>query len=207
MKRVGMDGQVQDQTAREVGKPSNKRRKSATTEERVDWEALEAEEEDDGGDGEEDEGQERKKRKIKHGLDGKPVKKGKEKEDPLAGLMSDKKKGKKKEKSAQQQEDGAGSRATPLPKAKPTAKEQISDEDEEEAPVAETSAPAAAPASLTTLQNSMSSQLSSAKFRWLNEKLYTIPSGEAVGLMRNEGGRAFDDVSQKAVLLYSKPIR
>lgn len=56
-----------------------------------------------------------------------------------------------------------------------------------------------APTTLTHLQNSLTSKLSSAKFRWLNEQLYTTPSGKAWELMRSEGGRAFDDVSLAAL--------
>jgi hypothetical protein len=52
---------------------------------------------------------------------------------------------------------------------------------------------------LTSLQNSLTSKLSSAKFRWLNEQLYTTPSGKAWELMRGEGGRAFDDVSGRTI--------
>lgn len=55
----------------------------------------------------------------------------------------------------------------------------------------------AQPQQLTSLQNSLTSKLSSAKFRWLNEQLYTTPSGKAWELMRGEGGRAFDDVSRR----------
>lgn len=46
---------------------------------------------------------------------------------------------------------------------------------------------------LTSLQQKHASKLSSAKFRWLNEQLYNLPSTAGWDLMRNEGGRAFEE--------------
>jgi hypothetical protein len=61
--------------------------------------------------------------------------------------------------------------------------------------------PPVASVALTPLQASLTTSLQSAKFRWLNEQLYTRDSKDAVGLMRgaggdNEGvGGAFHEVS------------
>jgi hypothetical protein len=161
-----------------------------------------------------------KKRKVKHGLDGRPTGAAAGKVDPLAGLLGGKSKkdkkvegGKVKGQVKPKEKENSKAQATPtktVPKAQSQVQAspahalassevdlEIEDEDGSEIEIDEpTTTSQAQPQQLTSLQNSLTSKLSSAKFRWLNEQLYTTPSGKAWELMRGEGGRAFDDVSR-----------
>ena len=168
-----------------------------------------------------------KKRKVKHGLDGRPTGAAAGKSDPLAGLLGGKGKkekgaANKKQQQPQQPEKKVGltktkAQGTPVkastvgPSTKPEQEEEImdkppaeveddNDSDEDEAAADEDLSTSAPAQPLTSLQNSLTSKLSSAKFRWLNEQLYTTPSGKAWELMRSEGGRAFDDVSVRLTM-------
>jgi hypothetical protein len=145
-----------------------------------------------------------KKRKIKHGLDGRPTNANGGvpaglRADPLAGLLG-KGKGKKEKKAGGSTGQGKapqggmtkGGPSTSSTTAIATSTTSISQRPISPSP----EPPAIQPTTpMTTLQNSLSNKLESAKFRWLNEQLYTQPSGKGLELMRGEGGRAFEDVS------------
>lgn len=148
-----------------------------------------------------------KKRKVKHGLDGKPVGAAAPKSDPLAGLLGGKKKAKQSPATIPPRNE-QGKKQTHKQQPTVPAVESVTPSKSEtklEPVEAEVVVPTPAPAptqQLTALQSSLTSKLSSAKFRWLNEQLYTTPSGTAWDLMRSEGGRAFDDVSDMSCLVY-----
>jgi hypothetical protein len=164
---------------KKAGKKASARRKSGEREVDDDDKPLtmdelrkrlaEEEEEREDGEGKEEEP---KKKKIKYGLDGRPVL------PPgitsIAQLEGREKPKKTKQKKAQQV-------AAPVETQDP-------DSSDEEPAVPVPMAP------MTTLQSSLANKLSSAKFRWLNEQLYTLPSTQAWDLMRKEGGSAFADV-------------
>ncbi|KAG7528968.1 hypothetical protein FFLO_05867 [Filobasidium floriforme] len=158
-----------------------------------------------------------KKRKVKHGLDGRPTGAAAGKVDPLAGLLGGKGKKEKKVDGGKgkgqgqvrpKEKENVKGQAIPTKTATKAQAEvqassaharsevdlEIEDQNGSEAEIDEpTTTSQAQPQQLTSLQNSLTSKLSSAKFRWLNEQLYTTPSGKAWELMRGEGGRAFDD--------------
>lgn len=121
-----------------------------------------------------------KKKKIKYGLDGRPVL------PPgissIAELEGRDKPGKKAKQAKKAQQPHANTRVE-TQDSQPDAE---SSDDEPSLPVPM--------APMTTLQSSLANKLSSAKFRWLNEQLYTLPSTQAWDLMRKEGGSAFADV-------------
>lgn len=120
------------------------------------------------------------KKKIKYGLDGRPVlPPGVSSIAELEGKIKPKPKQAKKAQQAPQAQ-------TPEPQPSADAGSSEAEDDEPAPPVAQ--------APMTHLQSSLAHKLSSAKFRWLNEQLYTLPSTQAWDLMRKEGGSAFADV-------------
>lgn len=163
-----------------------------------------------------------KKRKIKHGLDGRPTNlnggvPSSLRGDPLAGLMG-KSKGKKNKVAGgagagagqgQSQQGGMAkgshSGSTPQPSGD-NVPAIPSDTLQPTLDSTSTPTPDPTPTSpstpMTSLQNSLSNKLESAKFRWLNEQLYTQPSGKGLELMRGEGGRAFEDVSLRRLISF-----
>lgn len=132
--------------------------------------------------------EEPKKKKIKYGLDGRPIL-------PPGVASIAELEGKTKSKGKGRQSLPAKQEEKKLEAPAPT--EEASSDEEDAAP--------AVPAPMTTLQSSLANKLSSAKFRWLNEQLYTLPSTEAWDLMRKEGGSAFADVSPPSLLFQLSP--
>jgi len=130
-----------------------------------------------------------KKKKTKAvpvGLDGRPL------HPPAAGPNSANAKP-KKQPPKQEQKKATESQESDRPSKKTKLEQQSTS-------VAPTSAsptaspakplptPTAAAVALTPLQATLTTSLQSAKFRWLNEQLYTRDSKDAVGLMRGAGG-------------------
>lgn len=157
---------------------------------------LAEESEDDASGGKEGKGanglEQPKKKKIKHGLDGRPIL-----PPGVSSIAELQGQGKSPKAKAKQPQQAPKQKQTPQPKkvetvstAVESAPQEQDEEDEEEEPEI-----SAVPQPMTSLQSSLVNKLSSAKFRWLNEQLYTLPSTEAWNLMRKEGGSAFSDVS------------
>ncbi|KAJ9107059.1 hypothetical protein QFC19_002929 [Naganishia cerealis] len=150
---------------------------------------------DDASGGRDDAGpdgkQQPKKKKIKHGLDGRPIL------PPgvssIAELQGKGKSPKAKTKQPQQASKPKQPQQSKKAESASTAAiEPISGEWDEDVEDEKTEVPAVTKP-MTSLQSSLVNKLSSAKFRWLNEQLYTLPSTEAWDMMRKEGGSAFAD--------------
>jgi hypothetical protein len=141
--------------------------------------------EGNGADGQE----QPKKKKIKHGLDGRPIlPPGVSSIAELQGQgKAIKPKPKQPQQPPKQKQPQQSKKVEPVTTAEPDVEEEEGEDDEPETP--------AVPQPMTSLQSSLVNKLSSAKFRWLNEQLYTLPSTEAWNMMRKEGGSAFSDVS------------
>ena len=133
-----------------------------------------------------------KKKKIKYGLDGRPVL-----PPGVSSIAELEGKAKPKPKPAK--------KAQQAPQAKVPGPEPSSDAETSEAEDEDPSPPVAQ-APMTHLQSSLAHKLSSAKFRWLNEQLYTLPSTQAWDLMRKEGGSAFADVRLAPRLFSASPF-
>jgi ribosomal RNA-processing protein 8 len=217
MKKVGMVGGESKGKGLTPTKKTNSKRKSVSKrteggESDIDPEILNGGSDDETFSAfpeETDQDTPQKKRKMKHGLDGRPVGPGanKLKVDPLAALLGGKKK-KEKKPETPSSKPTKPIQAVSTPKKPTPAATSTSTPTATAIPAQSSSTPAPEdriersvspvevdPQPLTSLQNSLTSKLSGAKFRWLNEQLYTNPSGVAVDLMRGEGGRAFEDVS------------
>ncbi|KAJ9120241.1 hypothetical protein QFC22_003141, partial [Naganishia vaughanmartiniae] len=142
--------------------------------------------EGNGADGQE----QPKKKKIKHGLDGRPIL------PPgvssIAELQGQGKSLKPKPKQPQQAPKQKQPQQPKKVESVSTAVDPASEAQEEEEEDEEPETPAVLQP-MTSLQSSLVNKLSSAKFRWLNEQLYTLPSTEAWNMMRKEGGSAFSD--------------
>lgn len=68
---------------------------------------------------------------------------------------------------------------------------------EEHKPVQKVQPKAKATEGLTKMQQQMANKLEGARFRWINEQLYTTPSTQAVEMMKKEP-KIFEDVSRRA---------
>ncbi|GHJ84058.1 hypothetical protein NliqN6_0460 [Naganishia liquefaciens] len=131
-----------------------------------------------------------KKKKIKYGLDGRPVL-----PPGVSSIAQLEGKAKSAAKKIPKQVAHTSQPKVldPPPPPPPPAAESEPEESSSDEQPANLAAPSAPQTPMTSLQSSLAHKLSSAKFRWLNEQLYTLPSTQAWDLMREEGGSAFAD--------------
>lgn len=114
------------------------------------------------------------------------------------------KKQKKKAKSALAQltAEEVGEPAPKLAEA-PKGKKNKKNKQEEHKPAVQKAQPKAkATEGLTKMQQQMANKLEGARFRWINEQLYTTPSTEAVAMMKKEP-KIFEDVSHPCAAIAS----
>lgn len=111
-------------------------------------------------------------------------------DEPPAGKKQKKKRNSLAALTAEAEEGEPAPKLAEAPKGKKNKKSK----QEEHKPVQKVQPKAKATEGLTKMQQQMANKLEGARFRWINEQLYTTPSTQAVEMMKKEP-KIFEDVS------------